>query len=221
VHRRARRRAPTTGNAKTQPGQTPGASDLCTDAPEGAPPRRGTQKRTRHRRMTTVVVENKKLPSPPPPPPRPPPWGQAAGRGTTFGAGCVARRDASAPLPPHLQSTRALSAIDPCCCMRARARHPSLERCCACTDGPGMESELISSAARALRGARRKERVGRWQMERMLGTDLSPARAACVGGSLRGHELARLGSQSASPPWRARFKARGERGAQIDGKWRD
>jgi hypothetical protein len=55
----------------------------------------------------------------------------------------------------------------------------------------------------------------------MLGTDLSPARAACVGGSLRGHELARLGSQSASPPWRARFKARGERGAQIDGKWRD
>ena len=186
-----------------------------------APHRRGTQKRTRHRRMTTVVVENKKLPSPPPPPPRPPPWGQAAGRGTTFGAGCVARRDASAPLPPHLQSTRALSAIDPCCCMRARARHPSLERCCACTDGPGMESELISSAARALRGARRKERVGRWQMERMLGTDLSPARAACVGGSLRGHELARLGSQSASPPWRARFKARGERGAQIDGKWRD
>ena len=34
--------------------ETPAASDLCTDAPEGAPPRRGTQKRTRHRRMTTV-----------------------------------------------------------------------------------------------------------------------------------------------------------------------
>jgi len=34
--------------------ETPAASDLCTDAPEGAPPRRGTQKRTRHRRVTTV-----------------------------------------------------------------------------------------------------------------------------------------------------------------------
>ena len=34
--------------------ETPAASDLCTDAPEGAPPRRGTQRRTRHRRMTTV-----------------------------------------------------------------------------------------------------------------------------------------------------------------------
>ena len=34
--------------------ETPVASDLCSDAPEGAPPRRGTQKRTRHRRVTTV-----------------------------------------------------------------------------------------------------------------------------------------------------------------------
>ena len=34
--------------------ETPAASDLCTDAPEGAPPRRGTQRRTRYRRMTTV-----------------------------------------------------------------------------------------------------------------------------------------------------------------------
>jgi hypothetical protein len=104
--------------------ETPAASDLCTDAPEGAPPRRGTQRRTRHRRMTTVSSTSsfrrrrrrrrrcRRLLL----------GRQAAGRGTTFGAGCAALRAASAPSPPHLQSTRALSAIDPCCCMRARAR---------------------------------------------------------------------------------------------------
>jgi len=35
---------------------------------------------------------------------------QAAGRSTTFGAGCAAQRAAWAPSPPHLHSTRARSA---------------------------------------------------------------------------------------------------------------
>ena len=35
------------------------------------------------------------------------------------------------------------------------------------------ESERISSVARALQGARRKGRAGRWQMERLLGAALS------------------------------------------------
>ena len=66
----------------------------------------GTQRRTRHRRMTTVSSTS---------------GGfhrrrrrhcclrgrQAAGRGTTFGAGCAAQRAAWAPSPPHLHSTRA------------------------------------------------------------------------------------------------------------------
>ena len=39
--------------------------------------------------------------------------------------------------------------------------------------GPTWESERISSVARALQGARRKGRAGRWQMERLLGAGLS------------------------------------------------
>jgi hypothetical protein len=90
-----------------------GIEPACNDAPDGAPPPWGTQRRTRHRRMTTVSSTS---------------GGfhrrgrrrcrlrgrQAAGRGTTFGAGCAARRAASAPSPPHLHA-RALRAIDPCC----------------------------------------------------------------------------------------------------------
>ena len=97
------------------------------DAPNGAPPPRGTQRRTRHRRRVTTTVSStssfrrrrgcllgsRRR------------GRQAAGRGSTFGAGCAARRAASAP---------------------------------------------------------------------------SSARAACVGRSLHGHELALLGSRSASPP---------------------
>jgi hypothetical protein len=155
--------------------ETPAASDLCTDAPEGAPPRRGTQRLTRHHRMTTVSSTSifrrrrrrrrrcrrrrrrcRRLLL----------GRQAAGRGTTFGAGCAALRAASAPSPPHLQCTRALSAIDPCCCMRARARHPSLGAAVRAPTGPA------------------------W-------------------------------SPSSSPPQRERVKARGERSAPVDGKWRE
>ena len=63
-----------------------------TDAPDGAPPPRGTQRRTRHRRMTTVSSTSsfcrrrrrRRLLG-----------RQATGRGTTFGAGCAARRAAA------------------------------------------------------------------------------------------------------------------------------
>ena len=81
----------------------------CTDAPDGAPPPWGTQRRTRHRRMTTVSSTSggfhrrrrrRRLLR----------GRQAAGRGTTFGAGCAAQRAASAPSPPHVHSTRARSA---------------------------------------------------------------------------------------------------------------
>ena len=109
----------------------------------------GTQRRTRHRRITTVSStgsfhrrRRRRLRG-----------CQAAGRGTTFGAGCAARRAASAPSPPHLHSTRARSA-------------PSIRA--AGTSLPDWESERSSSVARARQGARRKGRAGRWQMERWL-----------------------------------------------------
>ena len=83
---------------------------------------------------------------------------QAAGRGTTFGAGCAARRAASAPSPPHLHSTRAHSA-------------PSVGRCTG-TSWPdydlGVRAQLLRSA-RASRRAAKGARAGRWQMERWLG----------------------------------------------------
>jgi len=111
----------------------------------------GTQRRTRHRRITTVSSTS---------------GGfhrhrrrrrclrgrQAAGRGTTFAAGCAARRAASVPSPPHLHSTRARSA--PSCCGHELAR--------------AWESERSSSVARARQNAWRKVRAGRWQMERWL-----------------------------------------------------
>ncbi len=106
--------------------------------------------------------------------------------------------------------------------LHARAREASVPGALLCVHGRarhGVRAHLLRSAS----ASRREAKEARRSMANgeNVGTDLSPARAACVGGSLRGHELARLGSQSASPPWRARFKARGERGAQIDGKWRD
>jgi len=110
----------------------------------------GTQRRTRHRRIDDGVEHKsggfhrrrrrrRRLRG-----------RQAAGRGTTFGAGCAARRAASAPSPPHLHSTRAHSA--PSCCGHELAQ--------------AWESERISSVARARQGARRKGRAGRWRMER-------------------------------------------------------
>ena len=82
---------------------------------------------------------------------------QAAGRGTTFGAGCAARRAASAPSPPHhLHSTLAHSA-------------PSVGRI-AGTSWPdlGVRAQLLRSA-RASRRAAKGTRAGRWQVERWLG----------------------------------------------------
>jgi hypothetical protein len=84
-----------------------GIEPACTDAPDGARPPWGTQRRTRHCRITTVSSTSgfhrrrrrRRLRG-----------RQAAGRGTTFGAGCAARRAASAPSPPHLHRTRARSA---------------------------------------------------------------------------------------------------------------
>jgi hypothetical protein len=72
----------------------------------------GTQRRSRHRRMTTVSSTSsfrrrlcRRLLR----------GCQAAGRGTTLNADRAARRAASAPSPPQQHSTRALSAIGPCC----------------------------------------------------------------------------------------------------------
>ena len=116
-------------------------------------PRRGTQRRTRHRRMTTVSSTSsfcsrrrrRRLLG-----------RQAAGRGTTFGAGCTARRAASAPSPPRRTT----------CTARARTqRHRSVAA--RARAGPTWESERISSVARALQGARRKGRAGRWHPERL------------------------------------------------------
>ena len=117
-----------------------GVEPACTDAPDGAPPRRGTQRRTRHRRMTTVSSTSsfcsrrrrRRLLG-----------RQAAGRGTTFGAGCAARRAASAPSPPHhLHSTRAHSA-------------PSVGRS-AGTSWPdlGVRAHLLRSASASRRAAK-------------------------------------------------------------------
>ena len=117
-----------------------GVEPACTDAPDGASPPRGTQRRTRHRRMTTVSSTSsfcsrrrrRRLLG-----------RQAAGRGTTFGAGCAARRAASAPSPPHhLHSTRAHSA-------------PSVGRS-AGTSWPdlGVRAHLLRSASASRRAAK-------------------------------------------------------------------
>ena len=115
-----------------------------------APPR-GTQRRTRHRRMTTVsstssFCRRRRL--------RRLLGRQAAGRGTTFGAGCAARRAASAPSPPHrLHSTRAHSA-------------PSVGRCTG-TSRPdlGVRAKLHRSARASRRAAKgpRAQVDGKWR----------------------------------------------------------
>ena len=121
-------------------GDAGGVEPACTDAPDGAPPPRGTQRRTRHRRMTTVSSTSsfcrrrrrRRLLG-----------RQAAGRGTTFGAGCAARRAASAPSPPHrLHSTRAHSA-------------PSVGRCTG-TSWPdlGVRAQLLRNGRASRRAAK-------------------------------------------------------------------
>ena len=119
----------------------PAASNLrAPTRPMARRPRRGTQRRTRHRRMTTVSSTSsfcsrrrrRRLLG-----------RQAAGRGTTFGAGCAARRAASASSPPHhLHSTRAHSA-------------PSVGRS-AGTSWPdlGVRAHLLRSASASRRAAK-------------------------------------------------------------------
>ena len=78
---------------------------------------------------------------------------QAAGRGTTFGAGCAARRAAPAPSPSHLHSTRAHSA-------------PSVGRCTG-TSWPdlGVRAQLLRSARASRRAAKgtRAQVDGKWR----------------------------------------------------------
>ena len=128
-----------------------GIEPACTDAPDGAPPRRGTQRRTRHRRRITTTVSStssfcrrRRL--------RRLLGRQTAGRGTTFGAGCAARRAASAPSPPHhLLSARAHS-------------EPSVGRSAGTSwSDLGVRAQLLRNVkARGESGAR----AGRRQVER-------------------------------------------------------
>ena len=126
----------------------------------------GTQRRTRHRRMTTVSSTSggfhrrrrRRLRG-----------RQAAGRGTTFGAGCAAQRAASAPSPPHLHSTRARSAPS---IRAARARAGQSLR---------VRAQLLRSARasrRAAKGAGRSMANGEMVGEqRRPPTRLEPAAA--------------------------------------------
>jgi hypothetical protein len=99
----------------------------------------GTQRRTRHRRITTVSSTNsfhrrgrgRRLRG-----------RQAAGRGTTFGAGCAAaQRASSAPSPPHLHSTRARSA-------------PSIRAAGTSWPDLGVRAQLLRSARASRRAAK-------------------------------------------------------------------
>ena len=144
-----------------------GIEPACADAPDGAPPQWGTQRRTRHRRMTTVSSTSggfhrrrrrRRLLR----------GRHAAGRGTTFGAGCAAQRAASAPSPPHLHSTRARSA-------------PSIRAAGTSWPDLGVRAQLLRSARasrRAAKGAGRSMANGEMVGERRRPpTRLEPAAA--------------------------------------------
>jgi hypothetical protein len=118
-------------------GDDGGIEPVCTDVPDGAPPPRGTQRRTRHRRMTTVSSTS------------------------SFRRRCV---DAIAAAPAEHASTQRHRSV--LLHARARARHPSLGAAVRAPTGPA------------------------W-------------------------------SPSSSPPQRERVKARGERSAPVDGKWKE
>ena len=130
--------------------ETPAASNLRAIAPP-----RGTQRRTRHRARLTTVSSTSSFRR------RRRRRGrllgrQAAGRGSTFGAGCAAGRAASAPSPPHLhaQHARALNANTPCSIRAAGTSWPDL----------GVRSHLLRSARasrRAAKGPRRSMASGR------------------------------------------------------------
>ena len=88
----------------------------------------------------------------------------AAAAAASVGVKPQAEAPHSAPVAPRNALRRRLRRRT--CTARARAqRHRSVLRARA---GPTWESERISSVARALQGARRKGRAGRWQMERLL-----------------------------------------------------
>ena len=156
-------------------GDAGGIEPACTDAPDGAPPPWGTQRRTRHRRMTTVSSTSggfhrrrrrrRRLRG-----------RQAAGRGTTFGAGCAAQRAASAPSPPHLHSTRARSA-------------PSIRAAGTSWPDLGVRAQLLRSARasrRAAKGAGRSMANGEMVGEqRRPPTRLEPAAAGRGGARMR------------------------------------
>ena len=133
--------------------ETPAASNLRAPTRPISPPR-GTQRpRTRHRRRMTTTVSStssfcrrrrRRLLS------RLLRGRQAAGRGTTFGAGCAARRH-TCTARARTQRHRLVLAAE----VAARARA-----------GPTWESERSSSVARARQGARRKGRAqvdGKWR----------------------------------------------------------
>ena len=127
--------------------ETPAAASnlRAHDAPDGAPPPWGTQRRTRHRRMTTVSSTSGGFCRRRRRRRRRRRGCQAAGRGTIFGDGCAAQRAASAPSPPHLHSTRAHSA-------------PSIRAAGTSWPDLGVRAQLLRSARasrRAAKGARR------------------------------------------------------------------
>ena len=137
--------------------ETTAAFNLSIDAPNGAPPPRGTQRRTRHhRRVTTTVSSTSSF--------RRRRRGrgrllgsrrrgrQAAGRGSTFGADCAARRAASAPSSNH----------------RPRAQYASVGRCADRGRWPDSRARGSPSAsppvARALHPSRRAAKGARRSM---------------------------------------------------------
>ena len=178
-------------------GDAGGVEPACTDAPNGAPPPWGTQRRTRHRRMTTVSSTSggfhrrrlrRRLRG-----------RHAAGRDTIFGAGCAAQRAASAPSPPHLHSTRARSA--PSCCGHELARLR-------------VRAQLLRSARasrRAAKGAGRSMANGEMVGEqRRPPTRLEPVAAG------RGGARARRAARTKKRHAHARRRTRGIRARTLN-----
>jgi hypothetical protein len=106
-------------------------------------------------------------------------------------------------------------ALDTVALRRSRAQVVASIAAAAAASSVGVkpQAEAPHSAPVAPRNALRRRLRRR--------TCTARARAPRHRSVLRGHELARLESPSAAPPQRARVKARGERGGQVDGKWRD
>ena len=116
-------------------------------------------------------VEHKELPSPPPPPPRPPPWDQddvgvkpqaeAPHSVLVAPRGALRRRLRRRTCTARAHSAPSISAA------ATRALRPSWSAVRVRT-GPAWSPSSSPPRRRARQGARRQERAGRWQMERML-----------------------------------------------------